>query len=284
MKIKEELPRRQIEVNVQNFQGTQEYVASEQLLSAVNVAIALQKPLLIKGEPGTGKTMLAEAVAKSLGKKLIIWNIKSTTKAQDGLYMYDTIQRLYDGQFGENDVHDISQYIKLGKLGEAFDSDEQVILLIDEIDKADLEFPNDLLWELDQMEFYIHETKRTVKAKQRPIVIITSNAEKELPDAFLRRCIFHYIDFPDKALMEEIVKVHFPNVDDALLKNAMDVFYEIRSFRDIRKKPSTSELIDWVNALQIGGIPVDKIKKELPFIGVVVKKDEDMETARRGNY
>ena len=284
MKIKVELPRRQIEVNAQNFQGTQEYVASEELMASVNIAIALKKPLLIKGEPGTGKTMLAEAVAKSLGKKLIIWNIKSTTKAQDGLYMYDTIQRLYDGQFGENDVHDISQYIKLGKLGEAFDSDEQVILLIDEIDKADLEFPNDLLWELDQMEFYIHETKRTVKAKQRPIVIITSNAEKELPDAFLRRCIFHYIDFPDKALMEEIVKVHFPNVDDALLKNAMDVFYEIRSFRDIRKKPSTSELIDWVNALQIGGIPVDKIKKELPFIGVVVKKDEDMETARRGNY
>ena len=271
-------------MNAQNFTGTQEYVASEQLLAAVNVAIALQKPLLIKGEPGTGKTMLAQAVAKSLGKKLIIWNIKSTTKAQDGLYMYDTIQRLYDGQFGENDVHDISQYIKLGKLGEAFDSEEQVILLIDEIDKADLEFPNDLLWELDQMEFYIHETKRTVKAKQRPIVIITSNAEKELPDAFLRRCIFHYIDFPDKALMEEIVKVHFPNVDDALLKNAMDVFYEIRSFRDIRKKPSTSELIDWINALQIGGIPADKIKKELPFIGVVVKKDEDMETARRGNY
>ena len=283
-KDRKELPRRNVNVNTQNFQGTQEYVASEQLLAAVNVAIALQKPLLIKGEPGTGKTMLAEAVAKSLGKKLIIWNIKSTTKAQDGLYMYDTIQRLYDGQFGENDVHDISQYIKLGKLGEAFDSDEQVILLIDEIDKADLEFPNDLLWELDQMEFYIHETKRTVKAKQRPIVIITSNAEKELPDAFLRRCIFHYIDFPDKTLMEEIVRVHFPNVDDALLKNAMDVFYEIRSFRDIRKKPSTSELIDWINALQIGGIPVEKIKKELPFIGVVVKKDEDMETARRGNY
>ena len=281
---RKETSKEERNVNTQNFQGTQEYVASEQLLAAVNVAIALQKPLLIKGEPGTGKTMLAEAVAKSLGKKLIIWNIKSTTKAQDGLYMYDTIQRLYDGQFGENDVHDISQYIKLGKLGEAFDSDEQVILLIDEIDKADLEFPNDLLWELDQMEFYIHETKRTVKAKQRPIVIITSNAEKELPDAFLRRCIFHYIDFPDKNLMEEIVKVHFPNVDDELLKNAMDVFYEIRSFRDIRKKPSTSELIDWINALQIGGIPVEKIKKELPFIGVVVKKDEDMETARRGNY
>lgn len=284
MKQRVRTSKEECNVNTQNFQGTQEYVASEQLLAAVNVAIALQKPLLIKGEPGTGKTMLAEAVAKSLGKKLIIWNIKSTTKAQDGLYMYDTIQRLYDGQFGENDVHDISQYIKLGKLGEAFDSDEQVILLIDEIDKADLEFPNDLLWELDQMEFYIHETKRTVKAKQRPIVIITSNAEKELPDAFLRRCIFHYIDFPDKTLMEEIVRVHFPNVDDALLKNAMDVFYEIRSFRDIRKKPSTSELIDWINALQIGGIPVEKIKKELPFIGVVVKKDEDMETARRGNY
>ena len=268
----------------QSFNSTKDYVASEELLASVNVAIALQKPLLIKGEPGTGKTMLAEAVANSLGKKLLIWNIKSTTKAQEGLYMYDTIQRLYDGQFGEEGVDDIAKYIKLGKLGEAFDSDEQVILLIDEIDKADLEFPNDLLWELDQMEFYIHETKRTVKAKHRPIVIITSNAEKELPDAFLRRCIFHYIDFPDKALMEEIVRVHFPNVDDALLKNAMDVFYEIRSFRDIRKKPSTSELIDWINALQIAGIPVEKIKKELPFIGVVVKKDEDMETARRGNY
>ena len=265
----------------EQFLSTEEYVASEQLMASVNVAIALKKPLLIKGEPGTGKTMLAEAVAKSLGKKLIIWNIKSTTKAQDGLYMYDTIQRLYDGQFGEEGVNDIARYIKLGKLGEAFEAEEQVVLLIDEIDKADLEFPNDLLWELDQMEFYIHETKRTVKAKHRPIVIITSNAEKELPDAFLRRCIFHYIDFPDEALMEEIVRTHYPDVDANLLQNAMDVFYGIRALRDIRKKPSTSELIDWINALQIGGISADEIRAKLPFVGVVVKKDEDLETVRQ---
>ena len=271
-------------MGLKGFKGTEEYVAGEELLSAVNVAIALQKPLLIKGEPGTGKTMLAKAVAASLNKELIIWNIKSTTKAQDGLYVYDTIQRLYDGQFGENDVNDINSYIKLGKLGEAFDSERQVILLIDEIDKADLEFPNDLLWELDQMEFYIPETKKTIRAKERPIVIITSNAEKELPDAFLRRCIFHYIDFPERGLMEEIVRVHFPNVEDSLLKNAMDVFYEIRTLRDIRKKPSTSELIDWINALQIGGIPAEKIKEELPFIGVVIKKDEDLEIVRHTSY
>ncbi|MCM1388697.1 MAG: MoxR family ATPase [Bacillus sp. (in: Bacteria)] len=262
------------------FTSTSQYVASRELLASVNVAVALQKPLLIKGEPGTGKTMLAQAVAESLDKKLVIWNIKSTTKAQDGLYMYDTIQRLYDGQFGEEGVDDIARYIKLGKLGEAFDSEEQVVLLIDEIDKADLEFPNDLLWELDQMEFYIHETKRTVKAKHRPIVIITSNAEKELPDAFLRRCIFHYIDFPNAELMEEIVKTHYPDVEEKLLKDAMEVFYWIRSIKDIRKKPSTSELIDWINALQIGGIPTDKLREELPFIGVVVKKDEDLETIR----
>ena len=269
---------------MEKFEGTKEYVASPELMDSVNIAIALKKPLLIKGEPGTGKTMLAQSVADALGKKLIIWNIKSTTKAQDGLYMYDTIQRLYDGQFGEGGVDDIAHYIKLGKLGEAFESDDQVVLLIDEIDKADLEFPNDLLWELDQMEFYIGETKRTVKAKNRPIVIITSNAEKELPDAFLRRCIFHYIEFPGRELMEEIIRVHFPEVEEHLLAEAMDVFYQIRDIRDIRKKPSTSELIGWINALQIGGIPYGQIKTRLPFIGVVVKKDEDLEQTVHHNF
>ncbi len=269
---------------MQEFNGSNDYVASEELMASVNISIALGKPLLIKGEPGTGKTQLAEAVSKALGKKLIIWNIKSTTKAQEGLYIYDTIQRLYDGQFGEEGVDDIAKYIKLGKLGEAFDSDEQVVLLIDEIDKADIEFPNDLLWELDQMEFYINETKRTVKAKHRPIVIITSNAEKELPDAFLRRCIFHFIEFPDQELMERIVRVHHPNVEENLLKQAMDTFYAIRDIRDIRKKPSTSELIDWINALQIGGISANEIKAKLPFVGVVVKKDEDLDVVKHTNF
>ncbi len=264
-----------------NFNSTEQYIASEELMLSVNIAMQLEKPLLIKGEPGTGKTMLAKAVSESLGKKLIVWNIKSTTKAQEGLYTYDTIQRLYDSQFGNEGVDDIANYIKLGKLGEAFESDEQVVLLIDEIDKADLEFPNDLLWELDQMEFYIYETKRTVKAKVRPIVIITSNAEKELPDAFLRRCIFHYIDFPDRELMEEIVKTHIPNIEDNLLKNAMDTFYEIRTYSQLRKKPATSELIDWLNALMIGGIDPDIIRRELPFVGVLIKKDEDLEVLRK---
>lgn len=264
-----------------NFNSTEQYIASEELMLSVNIAMQLEKPLLIKGEPGTGKTMLAKAVSESLGKKLIVWNIKSTTKAQEGLYTYDTIQRLYDSQFGNEGVDDIANYIKLGKLGEAFESDEQVVLLIDEIDKADLEFPNDLLWELDQMEFYIYETKRTVKAKVRPIVIITSNAEKELPDAFLRRCIFHYIDFPDRELMEEIVKTHIPNIEENLLKNAMDTFYEIRTYSQLRKKPATSELIDWLNALMIGGIDPDIIRRELPFMGVLIKKDEDLEVLRK---
>ena len=228
------------------FKGSSKYVVSEDLLRIVNISIALQKPLLIKGEPGTGKTMLAEAISEALGKKLIIWNIKSTTKAQDGLYVYDTVQRLYDSQFGGEGVDDIKKYIKLGKLGEAFSDKEQVILLIDEIDKADLEFPNDLLWELDKMEFYIPETGETIKAKHRPIVIITSNAEKELPSAFLRRCIFHYISFPDRAQMEEIVRVHFDQLDESLLQQTLEAFYRIREMDDIEKKPSTSELVDWL--------------------------------------
>ena len=263
------------------FTGSKEYVASPELMDAVNVARALEKPLLIKGEPGTGKTMLAEAISNAFDMPLYIWNIKSTTKAQDGLYVYDTIQRLYDSQFGEEGVDDIKRYIKLGKLGEAFKSEQQVILLIDEIDKADLEFPNDLLWELDKMEFYIHETKETIKAATRPIVIITSNAEKELPDAFLRRCIFHYISFPEKEEMEEIVGVHFENIDENLLKHAMDTFYWIREIKEVRKKPSTSELIDWLNALMLGGIDPETIRTKLPFLGVLVKKDEDIEIVKK---
>lgn len=265
----------------ETFQGSQDYVASEELMRAVNIAMVLQKPLLIKGEPGTGKTVLAEAIAKSLGKELIIWNIKSTTKAQDGLYVYDVVQRLYDSQFGGEGVDDIEKYVKLGKLGEAFTADDQVILLIDEIDKADLEFPNDLLWELDRMEFYIPETGRTVKANHRPVVIITSNAEKELPDAFLRRCVFHYIEFPDKELMADIVRVHFPDIDNKLLTQVLEAFYKIRSLPTIKKKPSTSEIIDWIQALQHGGVNVDKIVKEVPYLGVLLKKNEDIDTLRR---
>lgn len=263
------------------FTGSKDYVASEELMAAVDIAIALEKPLLIKGEPGTGKTMLAEAISQSMGKDLYIWNIKSTTKAQDGLYVYDTIQRLYDSQFGEEGVDDIAHYIKLGKLGEAFKADKQVILLIDEIDKADLEFPNDLLWELDKMEFYIHETRETIKAKERPIVIITSNAEKELPDAFLRRCIFHYITFPDRDQMTEIVHAHFKNLEENVLKNALDTFYWIRSIKDVRKKPSTSELIDWIRALTISGIDLEHLREQLPFLGVLLKKDEDLEAVKK---
>jgi MoxR-like ATPase len=259
------------------FRGSKDYVASEELMHAVNVSIALKKPLLIKGEPGTGKTMLAQSISEALDMKLIVWNIKSTTKAQDGLYLYDTVQRLYDSQFGEGDVANIAKYIRLGKLGEAFTDKEQVVLLIDEIDKADLEFPNDLLWELDKMEFYINETKETIKTIHRPIVIITSNAEKELPDAFLRRCIFHYIEFPTTERMEEIIKVHFDQVETNLLAQTMETFYWIRGLKDIQKKPSTSELIDWLQALLLSGIPIEKIKDEIPFIGVLLKKNQDID-------
>lgn len=264
-----------------NFQGNEEYIASDELIRSVNIAAALKKPLLVKGEPGTGKTMLAEAVAKSLNMELLIWNIKSTTRAQDGLYVYDTVQRLYDSQFGTAGVDDIGKYIRMGKLGEAFQREKQVVLLIDEIDKADLEFPNDLLWELDQMEFYIPETGETVKAKERPIVIITSNAEKELPDAFLRRCIFHYIAFPEKEEMAEIVKAHFPDLEESLLQGALDAFYRIRNLPGLSKKPATSELLDWIMALRLGGIPEETLTEKIPFAGILLKKTEDLGTLEK---
>ena len=264
-----------------NFQGNEEYIASDELIRSVNIAAALKKPLLVKGEPGTGKTMLAEAVAKSLNMELLIWNIKSTTRAQDGLYVYDTVQRLYDSQFGTAGVDDIGKYIRMGKMGEAFKREQQVVLLIDEIDKADLEFPNDLLWELDQMEFYIPETGETVKAKERPIVIITSNAEKELPDAFLRRCIFHYIAFPEKEEMAAIVKAHFPDLEESLLQGALDAFYRIRNLPGLSKKPATSELLDWIMSLRLGGIPEETLTEKIPFAGILLKKTEDLGTLEK---
>ena len=257
------------------FKGSVDYVTPEPLRNAVNVSIALGRPLLIRGEPGTGKTLLAHSIAHGLDKKLIIWNIKSTTKAQEGLYIYDTIQRLNDSRFGDKDISDIKQYIKKGKLGQAFSSLEQVVLLIDEIDKADIEFPNDLLNELDEMSFYVPETNETITTVHRPITVITSNAEKELPDAFLRRCIFHYIEFPTPELMEEIIGVHFPDTKDSLLKEAMKVFYSLREIDEFRKKPSTSELIDWIRALVVGDVPHKDISKQIPFAGALLKKETD---------
>ncbi len=263
------------------YSGTSDYIAAPELMQTVNVAVQLGRPLLIKGEPGTGKTMLAQSIADGLGMPLIVWNVKSTTRAQDGLYVYDTVQRLYDGQFGDRDVSDIARYIKPGKLGEAFASPERVVLLIDEIDKADLEFPNDLLWELDQMEFHIPETHQTVRATHRPIVLITSNAEKELPDAFLRRCVFHYIEFPDQGTMERIVRVHVPDLERRLLDLALQAFYWLRDVPGLQKPPSTSELIDWVQALARGGADPEQIGARLPFMGVLLKKDRDVEVAQR---
>ncbi|MDA8188159.1 MAG: MoxR family ATPase, partial [Dehalococcoidales bacterium] len=251
------------------FQGTNKYIVSEALRNDVNVAIALGRPLLVKGEPGTGKTLLAHNIALGLGKQLIVWNIKSTSKAADGLYVYDTVQRLNDSRFGDKDVSNIRQYIKLGPLGRAFASEEQVVLLIDEVDKADLEFPNDLLNELDEMAFTVIETGDYIAARHRPIVVITSNSEKELPDAFLRRCIFHYIEFPDETTMERIVRVHFPDIESELLQASMKKFYDLRKIEDFRKKPSTSELLDWVQALIVGGIDYTAIEKEIPFISAL---------------
>ena len=260
-----------------SFTGSPDYVVSKPLRDVVNVAMALGRPLLVRGEPGVGKTLLAHSIARGLGKRLITWNIKSTTKAQDGLYVYDTVQRLNDSRFGDKDVSDIGRYIKLGRLGQAFASREQVVLLIDEIDKADIEFPNDLLNELDEMSFYILETDETIVASHRPITVITSNAEKELPDAFLRRCIFHYIEFPSPEVMEIIVRVHFPDIRATLLAEALKTFYALREIRAFRKKPSTSELIDWIQALTAGGIPHEDVSTRVPFIGTLLKKETDYE-------
>ncbi len=259
------------------FVGTPTYLTNDSLEAAVNCALSLERPLLVKGEPGTGKTLLAQAISQSLGLEMIHWPVKSTTRAHDGLYVYDTVQRLYEARFGDGDVKDIRRYIKLGPLGRAFASSERKVLLIDEVDKADLEFPNDLLHELDRMRFVIDETGDEVVATQRPVVVITSNNEKELPDAFLRRCVFHFIDFPEQELMKRIVKVHHPRVDDQVIDQAVVAFYELRSTPRLRKRPSTSELVDWISVLMQSGVGRDRLIRELPFLGVLLKKEQDVE-------
>ena len=269
------------------FTGTKSYIATDDLSLSVNAAIALERPLLIKGEPGTGKTMLALEVAKSLDLPLIEWHIKSTTKAQQGLYEYDAVTRLRDSQLGDERVKDISNYIQKGKLWEAFTSEKQAVLLIDEIDKADIEFPNDLLQELDRMEFYVYETKETVKATTRPIVIISSNNEKELPDAFLRRCFIHYISFPDRETMKEIIKVHHPKVKEKLVKEALDIFFDVRKVPGLKKKPSTSELVDWLKLLMADDLPDEILKNRdpskaiPPLYGALVKNEQDVQLLER---
>lgn len=265
-----------------NFTGTERYIASRELQVAVNAAIHLQKPLLIKGEPGTGKTLLAHEVARALGKPIITWHIKSTTKAQQGLYEYDAVSRLRDSQLGSERVHDIANYIVKGKLWEAFEADQQLVLLIDEIDKADIEFPNDLLLELDRMEFYCYELQKTITARQRPIVIITSNNEKELPDAFLRRCLFHFIRFPDEAQMRQIVEVHHPGLRDELLSAALGQFYKIRQVSGIKKRPSTSELIDWLSLLlRDEQLAIEESENPVPHLGSLVKNEQDLALLER---
>jgi MoxR-like ATPase len=260
------------------FQGTASYIASDDLKHAVNVAVALARPLLVRGEPGTGKTLLAENLALSLGLPLIRWHVKSTTKAKDGLYVYDTVARLHDSRFGDAaNVRDIAKYIKLGPLGEALAAPSRVVLLIDEIDKADLEFPNDLLHELDAMKFRIDETGKEIAAIERPIVIITSNNEKELPDAFLRRCVFHYIQFPNRELMAEIVRVHHPDITDKVLDNALEVFFGLRATPKLRKKPSTSELVDWILALKKANVDLSRVSGGIPFLGTLLKTEQDVE-------
>ncbi|HUM09398.1 MAG TPA: MoxR family ATPase [Myxococcaceae bacterium] len=259
------------------FTGTDRYLTNPALQAAVNCALALERPLLVKGEPGTGKTLLADAIASALGLPLLTWHVKSTTRAQDGLYVYDTVQRLHDSRFGDGDVKDVAHYIRWGPLGRAFRSRTRVVLLIDEVDKADLEFPNDLLHELDRMRFRVMETDEEIVAAERPVVVITSNNEKELPDAFLRRCVFHFIDFPDTELMKRIVRVHHPSLEDDLVDQALEVFFQLRALTRLRKRPSTSELVDWLAVLQAAGVENVKLEAQLPFVGALLKKEQDLE-------